>query len=294
MKFISLVLCLASVLVARAADLPKAKIAIVGGTFLNDIMLGSGLLKQEFTIETKAGRSPVIHYGEAGGVPFYYVHMHGEGRWVETWVALRELGVKEAIGGATAGGINIAMRTGDFVVPHDLIDLNVDRPKMIPSGAMPGEGIVLARLTPAMDPLLRQILVDATRTVVRPDRAFDDLNIHPAGVIVQAAGGRFETAAEIAHFKQMGGDLVTMSVGTEISYARQVGINYACLVIISNPAEGLAPWGWDTLPAIYQRLNPVSLKILLAALPRVAALPAEGRVGDGLRIHPEMTAKPKK
>jgi 5'-methylthioadenosine phosphorylase len=30
-----------------------------------------------------------------------------------------------------------------------------------------------------------------------------------------------------------------MSVGTEVCYARQAGINHACLVVISNPAEGL-------------------------------------------------------
>ena len=29
-----------------------------------------------------------IHYGESGGVPFYYVHMHGEGKWTATWAAL--------------------------------------------------------------------------------------------------------------------------------------------------------------------------------------------------------------
>lgn len=275
-------------------EIPKAKIAIIGGTYLNDIFFDSGLLKKEFTIETKVGTSPTIHYGEADGVPFYYVHNHGDGKWLATWVALHDLGVKEAIGGATAGGINVAMKTYDFVIPDDLIDFNTDRPKMIPPGSLSEKGIILARLTPPMDPLIRNILIEETRKAIRPNRAFDDINIHEKGVIVQAAGGRFETAAEIRYFKQIGGDLVTLSVGSEISYARQAGVNYACLVIISNPAEGIAPWSFDSLPTVYGRLNPVSLAILRAALPRLAQLPAEGRVGDALRIHPEMTSKPKK
>lgn len=288
--FFALIACLA----ARAADHPKARIAIIGGTYLNDIVLDSGLLTQHFTIETKLGTSPTIHYGEVQGVPFYYIHGHGQGKWLQTWVALYELGVKEAIGGATAGGVNVAMKTFDFVVPHDLIDFNSDRPKMIPPGTLREPGFVLARVTPPVDPLIVKILLEQTRAVVRPDRALDDINIHEKGVVVQAAGGRFESAAEIAYFKQIGGDVVTMNVGSEMSYARQVGINYACLIIVSNPAEGIAPWSWDSLPAVYQRLNPVALEIVKRALPLVAKLPAEGRVGDGLRVHPEMTAKPKK
>ena len=294
MKFISLVLCLVSALVTRAADLPKARIAIVGGTYLNDALMDSGWLKQKFTLETKAGTSPEIHYGEVDGISFYYVDGHGGGKWLATWAALYDLGVKEAIGGATAGGISVAMKTRDFVVPHDVIDFNTDRPKMIPPGTLKEPGFVLARLTSAVDPFIHRILVEESRAVLRPDRAFDDINIHEKGVIVQAAGGRFESAAEIAYFKQIGGDVVTMNVGTEISYARQVGINYACLIIISNPAEGIAPWGWDSLTGVYEKLNPAALAIVRRALPRLATLPATGRVGDGLRVHPEMTAKPKK
>ncbi len=294
MKLIPIALLLGSALLAGAAEIPKARIAVIGGTYLNDILMDSGWLKSHFTVETKVGRSPVIHYGEVDGVPFYYVDGHGGGKWLETWAALYDLGVKEAIGGATAGGINLAMKTRDFVVPHDLIDFNTDRPKMIPPGTLKDEGFVLARLTPAVDPLIHRILVEESRAVLRPDRSFDDINIHEKGVVVQAAGGRFETAAEIAYFKQIGGDVVTMNVGTEISYARQVGINYACLVIVSNPAEGIAPWGWDSLTGVYQKLNPAALAIVRRALPRLAKLPVEGRVGDGLRVHPEMTAKPQK
>jgi 5'-methylthioadenosine phosphorylase len=98
---------------------------------------------------------------------------------------------------------------------------------------------VLARLVRAMDALLQRIFIEETRAVLRPERAYDEINVHERGAILQATGGRFESAAEIRHFRMIGGDLVTMSVGTEVSYARQAGINYGCLVVISNPAEGL-------------------------------------------------------
>jgi 5'-methylthioadenosine phosphorylase len=297
----SLVCFLASVSVLAAADTPPpkltaladapaARVAILGGTFLNDALFDSGLLKSKFRVPTAVGPSPEIHYGEHAGVPFYYIHAHGYPDFVATWLALHHLGVKEAIGGATAGGINVAMKTYDFVFPHDVIDFNSDRPKMLPYGSLKDKGFVLARLTPAVDPLIHRILLEETRAVIRPNRTLDEINIHERGVVLQAAGGRFESAAEILHFRQIGGDVVTMNVGTEISFARQAGINYACLIIVSNPAEGLGAWGWDSLPAVYKRLNPVGLEIVKRALIRVVKLPAEGRVGDSLRIHPEMTS----
>ena len=57
MKRLLPALFLASVLFAPAADLPKARVAVIGGTYLNDILMDSGWLKERFTLETKAGRS---------------------------------------------------------------------------------------------------------------------------------------------------------------------------------------------------------------------------------------------
>jgi 5'-methylthioadenosine phosphorylase len=106
-------------------------------------------------------------------------------------------------------------------------------------------------------------------------------------VIVQAAGGRFETAAEIRMFKRLGGDLVTMNVPTEMAYARQVNINYASLIAISNPAEGLGTWEWTTLSDLYPKFHAQSIEIYLAAVRRINELPTRRRIGDSLRVHPE-------
>jgi 5'-methylthioadenosine phosphorylase len=107
------------------------------------------------------------------------------------------------------------------------------------------------------------------------------------GVIIQAAGGRFETAAEIRMFKQLGGDLVTMNVPTEMAYARQLNMNYSSLIAISNPAEGLGTWEWKTLSDLYPRLHAQSIEIYLVAVRRIHQLPERRRIGDTLRVHPE-------
>jgi 5'-methylthioadenosine phosphorylase len=289
----SLLIALSMASLVSAAP-PKAKIAIIGGTYLNDAMLDSGLLTQEFTVETDIGTSPVLHYGEIEGVPFYYVHMHGGFEtYLQGWAAFYDLGVKEAIGGATAGSVNKAMKTMDFIVPDDFIDFNVQRPRYFPPEVIDEEGFILARYVPAMDPLLREVVFQETLSVIRSYDAFDEINVFPSGTIVQAVGGRFETAAEIRHFAQLGGDLVTMNIGTEVAYARQLGINYACLAIISNPAEGIAPWEFDSLTDIYVALNPVSLEIIKKVIPKISGLPEKGRVGESLRIHPPMAKEVK-
>jgi 5'-methylthioadenosine phosphorylase len=279
-----------------AADLPKARIAIVGGTFINDALLFTdGILKTNFTIETPAGTSPKIHYGESDGVPFFYVHMHGEGKWTATWAALAQLGVRDVIGGATAGGVNLAFKTFDCVIPHDFMDFNSDRPKYVPVEAMKDRPSGIPRYNPPMDDLLRNILIAETRKAVRASHDYDDINVHEMGVCTQTGGMRFETPSEVRWVKQIGGDLVTLNVGTEITYARQLGINYACLIVISNPAEGIGPWSWDDIKKVYPRMNPLCVKILLNALPKIAAIPPDAkRVGDELRLHPEMTSKEQK
>lgn len=290
----------ASAVIAQVPDnIPKARIAIVGGTFLNDIIYSRDLIKQEFTFQTKVGESPTIGYAEWKGVPFYYVHNHGNGKWLETWVALYDLGVEEAIGGATAGGINPAMKTYDYIVPDDFIDLNIDRPLRVPGEVYRDPKMIpIPRFTPAMDTDIRNILLEETRAKIaaaaKKERTdvYKNMTVHDKGLLIQARGARFETVAEINMMKQWGGDMVTMSVGTEMVYSRMLGINYATLIVISNPAEGVGTWEFASMPPLYQRINPLSLDIVLDALPKVAALKGKPRVSDGLIDHPPMTSQP--
>ena len=228
---VSMTSAIAAPAAKQARDFPPARVALVGGTFINDALLNSsGILKGSFTVKTRVGTSPVIWYCETGGVPFYYVHMHGEGHYVETWAALAQLGVRDAIGGATAGGINRAMKLYDYVVPTDFIDMNISRPLAMPIEAYPDpDSIPIPRYVPAMDPLLQKILIDETRSAIRASHDYDDIGLHEQGVVIQSRGGRFETAAEVRMMGQWGADLVTMSIGTEMTYARMMGINYAAL-----------------------------------------------------------------
>jgi 5'-methylthioadenosine phosphorylase len=271
---------------------PKATICIVGGTNVAHALASSSHISASFTIDTLFGVSPLIYFGETSRVPFYHITLHGSTELsgvaeqdvlLRVWSALHQLGVSDVLGGATAGGINEKYKLADWVIADDFVDFNIDRQRSIAATVLGAEAAkrILPRYVPADDPVLRGILVEEASRVAGPE------NVHAGGVIVQAAGGRFETAAEIRMFKHFGGDLVTMNVPTEITYARQLNINYASLIAISNPAEGLGTWEWTTLSNLYPQFHSQSIEIYLAAVRRISELPEGRRIGDTLRVHPE-------
>jgi 5'-methylthioinosine phosphorylase len=271
---------------------PEATICIVGGTNVAHALAASPHVSAAFTLETPLGWSPTVYYGEFEGVPFYHITLHGsstdksgvveQDSLMTVWGTLHHLGVSDVLGGATAGSINSAYKLGDWVIADDFIDFNIDRKRSIAANVLgPEAARILPRYVPAVDPALRKILFEETARVAGKK------NVYEGGVIIQAAGGRFETSAEIRMFKQIGGDLVTMNVPTEMAYARQLNINYASLIAISNPAEGLGTWEWKTLRDLYPSLHAQSIDIYLAAVRRIHHLPERRRIGDMLRVHPE-------
>jgi 5'-methylthioadenosine phosphorylase len=271
---------------------PEANICVVGGTNVAHALATAPYVSAAFTLETPLGLSPTIYYGESAGVPFYHVTLHGsssdecgiaeQDSLLRVWGTLHHLGVSDVLGGATAGSINPAYKLGDWVIADDFIDFNIDRKRSIaPDVLGPEAARILPRHVPADDPILRKILSEETARVAGQQ------NVHERGVIVQAAGGRFETAAEIRMFQQLGAGLVTMNVPTEMAYARQLNMNYSSLIVISNPAEGLGNWEWKTLSDLYPRLHAQSIKIYLAAVRRIHDLPERRRIGDTLRMHPD-------
>ena len=272
---------------------PRASICVLGGTNVGLALARSEYVLQAFTFETAHGRSPVIYFGEIEGADFYHIPLHGVADQasgatlaehkglMRTWSALHELQVSDILGGATAGAINGGYKVGDWVVPNDFIDFNIDRQRSIAALLGPEASQLMPRYIPADDPVLSEILVASGRKHSR------EVQLHAGGVIGQAAGGRFETAAEIRMFQLLGIDLVTLNVASEMAYARQLNINFASLIGISNPAEGLGVWDWSTLSSLYPKFHAESIAIYLDAVVRISHLPQRRRIGDALRVHPD-------
>ena len=61
------------------------------------------------------------------------------------------------------------------------------------------------------------------------------------GTYVCTEGPRFETAAEISMFKQLEGQLIGMTSVPEVCLARELGMCYANISIVTNFAAGISP-----------------------------------------------------
>ena len=57
---------------------------------------------------------------------------------------------------------------------------------------------------------------------------------------VQLPGPSFETPAEIKMYRQFGGDLVGMTAYPEVALARELGLCYATVAMVTNYGAGIA------------------------------------------------------
>jgi 5'-methylthioadenosine phosphorylase len=270
----------------------KTTVAVVGGTTFGDpASFGKGLVSDEgsFTVETNAGTSPPIHRLRFKGTPLYYVRLHGvEGApeneppgWnmVRTFAALHQLGVTHAFGGATCGGINPAYDYDDLVVVDDFILIGNQRPQSILRAArIERPGIFPSFAVPFCPDLRRLLLEEARRSY--PGR------VHASGVMLQDDPGRFETPAEVRMMRALGGDMVSHNVVSEAIYARQLGIHFALLNSISNPATGVRPFSFEDMQDSVARISARAVPIVLEALRAVSHLVPScgtGCVGESYR-----------
>ncbi len=213
-------------------------LAIIGGSGAYDLPRKIfGRLKRSMTISTPFGSVP-IHIFENGGLTYSFLSRHGEKGYRLTapfvnyraniW-ALKELGVERIIAWIGPGAINKRFRPGDYVIPDDLIDFTKNRP----STFYEGKGLGFIRQNPVFCPEIRTALFRATKQ--------SGIKTHKKGVYLCTEGPRLETPAEINFFRQIGSDMVGMTLVPEVFLAKELEICYSALCYITNYAEGVRP-----------------------------------------------------
>lgn len=212
------------------------KTAIIGGTGVYDPYLLDNV--QEQVINTLYGDAKVIT-GKYQGTEVAFLARHGVNHSVPPHLinyranimALKILGVKNIIATAAVGSLHFEYKPGSFVLADQFLDFTRCRPSTFYEGG--DNGVVHCDMTVPYCPELRQALVKAG--------AENGIELCNGGVYVCSEGPRFETAAEIAVFKQMGGHLVGMTSVPEVCLARELGICYANISIVTNFAAGISP-----------------------------------------------------
>lgn len=141
--------------------------------------------------------------------------------------ALEKLGVEVIIGTAVVGSLNYDIKPREYVVLDQFIDFT----KRTPFTTFTKERFAFVDYTKPYCEEVRKILIEACKA--------QNISYHSSGCYVGVDGPRYETAAEVKAYGMLGGDVVGMTNVTEAIFAREKGICYAALAIVSNYGAGM-------------------------------------------------------
>jgi len=213
--------------------------AIIGGTGLG-VISGAKLIEQREMTTPYGALSAAVQVIEIDGARCAFLQRHGLPHHIpphrinyraNLW-ALRELQVRRVIAVNAVGGIGTAMSAGRIAIPDQIVDYTYGREHTFSDGET-GSVLEHVDFTHPYTPSLRAVLLEAARRV--------RVEVVDGGVYGATQGPRLESVAEIARMARDGCDLVGMTGMPEAGLARELGLEYAALCLVVNPAAGLAP-----------------------------------------------------
>jgi 5'-methylthioadenosine phosphorylase len=213
---------------------PSADVGVFGGSgfysFLSDV--------EECTLETAWGEpSSTIAIGTVGGVRVAFIARHGHRHqypphrvnYRANVDAMRQLGVRALLGPFAAGSLQPHVHPGDFVVVDQFVDRTWGRGDTFYDSFDDGPEHV--SLADPYDDGLRQALLDAGKS--------QGITVIDGGTVVVIQGPRFSTRAESAWFRSHGWEVIGMTQYPEVALAREAGIPYAGIALITDYDTGL-------------------------------------------------------
>lgn len=211
------------------------RLAIIGGTGVYDPKILSNIREEEVTTRYGTIRLTI---GTYEGQEVAFLPRHGANHSVPPHLVnyraniagLKKLGVERVIATTAVGSLNPNMKPGDFVLVDQFLDFTKGRPSTFFEGGP--DGVVHTDFTEPYCTELRSIMLKAARGL--------NITVHDGGCYVCTEGPRFETAAEIKMFAKLGGDLVGMTNVPEVVLAREAGLCYATVSMVTNFAAGIS------------------------------------------------------
>ena len=214
--------------------MPKI-IGLIAGTGFYDLpALKDGESRELDTLYGKAQ----IRSGEWNGARLIFLTRHGVGHSIPPHLinyranikAMKDLGVEQIIAINVVGGINPKLSPGDLCLVDDFIDFTSGRQHTFSDGSKPG--VQHVDLTRPYDAKIQSALRQSAKE--------SGILLHENGVYAGFNGPRFETPSEIRLAALAGATVVGMTGCPEVSLAREIGIAYASIALVVNPAAGLS------------------------------------------------------
>jgi 5'-methylthioadenosine phosphorylase len=210
-------------------------LAIIGGTGLT--RLQNLQITHRQVIRTPYGEpSGALTFGEINGHHVVFIARHGYGHTIppheinyraNIW-ALAEQKVSRVVAVCTVGGIREDLAPGTVVLPNQIIDYTSGRKHTFFEGG--DKPVTHIDFTEPYCGKQRHRILKAAKA--SHQRVLD------GGVYAATQGPRLETAAEINRIAGDGGDMVGMTGMPEAALAREAGLSYAAIAVVSNWAAG--------------------------------------------------------
>ena len=214
----------------------RAEVAVIGGSgfysFLRD--------PSETLVHTPYGPpSAPVTIGSIGGRPVAFLPRHGVHHEypphrvnyrANLW-ALHSLGVRRIIGPCAVGSLQPRVKPGDFVLLDQLVDRTWGRPDTFVDGPVVGH---VSFADPYCSELGKVVLTTASVTP-----GLDGVTVHDRGTVVVVQGPRFSTRAESGWYRSAGWEVIGMTQYPETYLARELGMCYAGLALVTDYDTGL-------------------------------------------------------
>jgi 5'-methylthioadenosine phosphorylase len=207
-------------------------VGIIGGTGIYN----AGMLEkpQKEVLDTPYGQVN-FYTGSLHGKEVVFIARHGEGHTApphlinyraNIW-GLKTLGVKVIFAMAAVGSLNTDLKPGEIVLVNQFLDFTRSRPQTFRE-----KEVLHLDMTAPYCTHLRRLLAAITKQL--------GLACHYGGTYVCTEGPRYETPAETRMYRSLGGDVIGMTGIPEAILAREAGICYATIALITNFAAGIS------------------------------------------------------
>lgn len=210
------------------------KVAVIGGTGLLDPATFGGMQR---VVELTPYGPTVFFIASLDSMEIAFLPRHGVAHTVpphrvnyraNIW-ALWNWGVEQVIATAAVGGIHPELKVGELVIVDQCIDFTKGRASTFADWI--DQPVRHVDFSHPYCPRLRQILLGSC--------AAAGVSARDGGCYVCAEGPRFETPAEIKMFGMLGATVVGMTGMPEAVLAREAGMCYATVCVVTNQAAGL-------------------------------------------------------
>jgi len=204
-------------------------LGIIGGSGLYGMK--DAKVDERLTIDTPFGpTSDPVEVGSLAGVPVAFLSRHGKGHRLlpaevpyraNLW-ALKSLGVKAVISISAVGSLQARHAPGTLRLPDQFIDRTVGR-----VSTFFGDGLVahVALADPTCSRLRAQLLAAGLAA---------GLPVEDGGTYVCMEGPGFSTRAESRLHQAWGADYIGMTQATEAKLAREAGLCFATVALVTD------------------------------------------------------------